>query len=129
MNGFHPFLAVWACGCVISDEAARELKMSDQCVHCGTKIEKKSDIISLNQLPEQQEAYLVVIDEQIKKEQEAKKAKKQGKDKLLGKRKERDGEHQSDEKNDAEHNSDQEEEKKPKMISAGKHSSDDKNGQ
>ena len=52
LNGFHPFLAVWGCGCVISDEAAKELKISDTCINCGLHINKKSDIISLNQSAE-----------------------------------------------------------------------------
>lgn len=49
LNGFHPFMAVWACGCIISDEAAKELKLDEACINCGTKIDKKVDLISLNQ--------------------------------------------------------------------------------
>ena len=48
LNGFHPFVAVWGCGCVISEEAKSELKMAESCLACGAKIEKISDIISLN---------------------------------------------------------------------------------
>ena len=47
-NGFHNFLAIWPCGCLVSEEAAKELKIKDTCIHCGTKIEKKSDIVPLN---------------------------------------------------------------------------------
>lgn len=39
LNGFHPFIGIWGCGCVLSEEAARELKISDTCLHCGAKIE------------------------------------------------------------------------------------------
>ncbi len=51
-NGFHPFLLIWPCGCMISEEAAKELKIGSSCINCGTKLEKKSDIVSLNQSPE-----------------------------------------------------------------------------
>lgn len=52
-HGFNRFVMVWTCGCVISEEAIKELKMSDKCLSCGTDIDKKNDLISLNQTPEE----------------------------------------------------------------------------
>ena len=37
-NGFNRFLIVWGCGCVLSEEAAKELKMTDKCLVCGETI-------------------------------------------------------------------------------------------
>ncbi len=49
MNGFHPFVVLWGCGCVLSEEACKELKMTDTCLSCGQEIkDKQNDIISLN---------------------------------------------------------------------------------
>ena len=74
LNGFHPFMAVWGCGCVFSEDAFKELKVCDTCINCGAKIEKKSDIISLNQPVGLQEAYLRIFDEaranEVKNKQE-----------------------------------------------------------
>jgi hypothetical protein len=84
-NGFNNFLAIWSCGCLISEEAAKELKIKDSCIHCGTKIEKKTDIVPLNQTPEQQHYYLRLLDEQ-EANTKSKKGEKPG-EALLGKRK------------------------------------------
>jgi hypothetical protein len=52
-NGFHPFQMVWGCGCVFSQQAAKELKLTDKCLVCGEKIENPAtSIISLNQTPD-----------------------------------------------------------------------------
>lgn len=61
-------MAVWGCGCVFSEDAFKELKVSDTCINCGAKILKKSDIISLNQPAGLQEAYLRIFDEARAKE-------------------------------------------------------------
>lgn len=52
-TGYNNFIAVWGCGCVISEEANKMLKMDEKCISCGEVIEKKEDIISLNQTPDQ----------------------------------------------------------------------------
>lgn len=63
-NGFNPFQLVWSCGCVFSEEAAKELGgVKDACINCGAKIESKDDIISLNQSPDQQLQFLKEFDE------------------------------------------------------------------
>ena len=33
-NGFVPFLFLWKCGCFLSEEATKELKMKETCVNC-----------------------------------------------------------------------------------------------
>lgn len=131
LNGFHPFLAVWGCGCVLSEEAAKELKISDTCIHCGSQIEKKTDIISLCQSIEQQAAYLSLVDVQLEKEQvsdhmaltlslQKSKSKKNG---ILGKRneEEKDDEDASPAKEDEEQpDEDAKVSKKPEMSEAYK---------
>ena len=52
-NGFNKFLMVWTCGCVLSEVAVNELKMTDKCLVCGTEATKK-DLICLDQSPEEQ---------------------------------------------------------------------------
>jgi len=37
-NGFHKFIMPWSCGCIMSEEAAKELKMDDKCIVCSTPI-------------------------------------------------------------------------------------------
>jgi hypothetical protein len=64
MNGFNHFLMLWGCGCIFSEEAAKELGgLKDQCISCGSKIESKSDIVSLNQTPDEQLQFLKEFDE------------------------------------------------------------------
>ena len=53
MNGFHPFVIIWGCGCLISEEACKELKIADACLSCSHKITNAAEIVSLNQSPEQ----------------------------------------------------------------------------
>jgi len=69
-NGFHPFLLSWSCGCVFSEEAAKELNLSDKCLNCGHSLDKKTDIVSLNQTPDQQQQYLKMVDSEIKEASE-----------------------------------------------------------
>ena len=67
MNGFHPFVIIWGCGCLISEEACKELKIADACLSCSHKISNSAEIVSLNQSPEQQAQYLEKFDEAHKK--------------------------------------------------------------
>ena len=39
-NGFNRFIMAWPCGCVMSEEAAQELKLEDKCLQCGIDINK-----------------------------------------------------------------------------------------
>ncbi|CDW82542.1 rtf2 domain containing protein [Stylonychia lemnae] len=63
-NGFHKFIINWSCGCVISQEAQRELKDQQKCISCGEEVKSQEDVISLNQTPDEQLAFLRDFDEQ-----------------------------------------------------------------
>lgn len=89
-NGFHKFVIVWGCGCVLSEEAAKELKMTDKCLVCGESIENKSDIVSLHQSVEEQEYYLKTLD--VKNKEINEKKSKKIHDKNGKKRTDREGE-------------------------------------
>lgn len=78
-NGFNKFLMNWGCGCVFSEEAATELKMTDKCLVCGESVENKADTISLNQTPEEQQVFLKQFDAKVKELEDKKSKKKNGK--------------------------------------------------
>lgn len=67
-TGFNGFYAVWDCGCILSEDAIKQLKMTDKCLSCGFELPeskdspKKLELISLNQTADQQERFLDEID-------------------------------------------------------------------
>jgi len=46
-NGFNKFYFVWCCGCLLADEAIKELKMKDKCINCGKEYEE-GDLVNMN---------------------------------------------------------------------------------
>ena len=66
-SGLNNFYIVWKCGCVLSKKAIDELNMKDKCMQCGTEINLKSDLVSLNySIKERQEIFNKLIEEKIK---------------------------------------------------------------
>ena len=67
-SGINNFFILWQCGCVISKKAIDELNMKDKCIQCGTLIDLKSDLISLNySIKERQVKFNRLIEEKLHK--------------------------------------------------------------
>lgn len=79
MNGKYKFIALWSCGCVLSERALKEVG-SETCHNCGVKF-SNDDIIVLN--PEEDDIDKMKINMKDRREKQ-KLLKKEKKDKKSG---------------------------------------------
>jgi hypothetical protein len=73
-SGLNNFYIIWKCGCVLSKKAIDELnmKLKNKCVNCGTSVDYKNDLVSLNYSAKEKEALFNQILEEKSKLKEKK---------------------------------------------------------
>lgn len=53
MNGHQRFIFFWTCGCVMSEQALKEMPSDGTCLVCGKAYDKEQDVYPLNPKPEE----------------------------------------------------------------------------